>query len=92
VRRSLPGFGDPYHAIPRDYWRYTRDSLQLLFGERFRDVAITSYGNKLTAVATYWFWMRDHLPRRALMQTDPDCPTLLAVYAHKDKSFSDISR
>jgi SAM-dependent methyltransferase len=78
----------PYHAIPRDYWRYTRDSLQLLFGERFREVAITAYGNKLTAVATYWFWMRDHLPRRALMQADPDCPTLLAVYARKDDSVS----
>jgi hypothetical protein len=82
--------GLPLPRHPRDYWCCTRDSLQLLFGERFRDVAITSYGNKLTAVANYWFWMRDHLPPRALMQTDPDCPTLLAVYAHKEETVSDI--
>jgi SAM-dependent methyltransferase len=73
----------PYHAVPRDYWRYTRDSLQLLFGERFDDLAIVGYGNKLVVVAAYWFWMRDHLPRRALMQPDPDSPTLLMVYGRK---------
>jgi len=73
----------PYHAVPRDYWRFTRDSLQLLFGERFGDLEIVGYGNKLTVVAAYWFWMRDHLPRRALMQPDPDSPALLALYGRK---------
>jgi SAM-dependent methyltransferase len=82
----------PYHAVPRDYWRFTRDSLQLLFGEGFRDVAITPYGNKLAVVAAYWFWMRDHLPRRALLAPDPDCPLLLAVYACKDSSPTNADR
>lgn len=73
----------PYHAVPRDYWRYTKDSLGLLFGERFKDVTITSYGNRLTVVAAYWYWMQDHLPRAALLQQDPVNPTILAVYARK---------
>lgn len=73
----------PYHAAPRDYWRYTRDSLQLLFGERFSDIVITSYGNRLTVVAAYWFWMRDHLPRRALLTSDPDNATILTLYGRK---------
>jgi SAM-dependent methyltransferase len=75
----------PYHGVPRDYWRFSRDSLLLLFGEGFHDVAITAYGNRLIVVAAYWFWMRDHLPRRALMWADPDCPTILALYARKDQ-------
>lgn len=73
----------PYHAVPRDYWRFTRDSLQLLFGPPFRDLTIAGYGNRLTVVAAYWFWMRDHLPRRALEAADPDSPTLLSVHARK---------
>ena len=74
----------PYHAVPRDYWRFTRDSLDLLFGTQFSDVRITSYGNRLTAVATYWYWMRDHLPRAALLYPDPNNPSLLAMSARKE--------
>src|SRR5262249_2508938 len=69
----------PYHAIPHDYWRFTRDSAQLLFGERFEDVRITAWGNRLSVVGTYWFFMRDHLPGRALRQPDPDNPSLISV-------------
>ncbi len=73
----------PYHAVPRDYWRFTRDSLELLFGTQFSDVRITSYGNRLTVVAAYWYWMRDHLPRAALLHLDPNNPSLLALSALK---------
>jgi SAM-dependent methyltransferase len=73
----------PYHAVPRDYWRFTKDSLELLFNERFKDAQVTSYGNRLTAVAVYWYWMQDHLPRAALLKPDPANPTLLAVSARK---------
>jgi SAM-dependent methyltransferase len=73
----------PYHADPNDYWRFSRDSLQLLFGERFQQVQIQGHGNRLTVVATYWFWMSYHLPRRALTQSDPNNPVLLSVYARK---------
>lgn len=76
----------PYHAIPKDYWRFTRDSLQLLFGERFENIEITAYGNRLTVIAAYWYWMRDHMPRRALLAQDPDNPNLLAMIATKPKN------
>lgn len=73
----------PYHADPNDYWRFTRDSLQLLFGKYFYQLEIKGYGNRLAVVATYWFWMSYHLPRRALNQPDPNNPVLLSMYARK---------
>lgn len=76
----------PYHAIPRDYWRFTPDSLQLLFGDLFEEVSIKGYGNRLTVVAAYWFWMKDHLPRRALLENDPNSPALLALSARKGEA------
>lgn len=73
----------PYHSAPGDYWRFTRDSLGLLFGAPFSDVQITPYGNRLTVVAAYWYWTQDHLSRRAMQQPDPNNPLLIAVYARK---------
>lgn len=73
----------PYHGVPHDYWRFTRDSLELLFGARFEQVQITSYGNRLTVVASYWYWMQDHLPHGALLKSDPNNPSLLALVARK---------
>ncbi len=73
----------PYHADPHDYWRFTKDSLQLLFGEHFNQIEIKGYGNRLAVIATYWFWMSYHLPRRALEQSDPNNPVLLSMYARK---------
>ncbi|NJP07110.1 MAG: class I SAM-dependent methyltransferase [Chloroflexaceae bacterium] len=76
----------PYHAIPQDYWRYTRDSLHLLLDPGFEQVTVHSYGNQLVVVAAYWYWMADHLPRQALMTSNPDCPTILCAYAIKSAS------
>ena len=73
----------PYHAVPRDYWRFTRDSLQLLFGERFRDLQIAPWGNRVTVVAAYWFWAHYHVPQDVLTQIDPDNPQILSVCARK---------
>lgn len=73
----------PYHAVPQDYWRFTRDSLQLLFGELFREVQIEPWGNRVVVVAAYWYWAYDQLPRDALLRRDPDNPQILSVYARK---------
>lgn len=73
----------PYHAVPRDYWRFTRDSLQLLFGEHFGEVQIEPWGNRVVVVAAYWYWAYDQLPRDALLRRDPDNPQILSVYARK---------
>ena len=73
----------PYHAVPRDYWRFTRDSLELLFGERFRELEIVPWGNRVTVVAAYWFWSYRQVPRPALTRPDPDNPQILSAYARK---------
>ncbi len=73
----------PYHADPQDYWRYSVDSLHLLLDPLFTDVRLHSYGNQLIVVAAYWFWMADHLPKKALDTVNPKCPTILCAYAVK---------
>ncbi|GAB4209148.1 MAG: hypothetical protein OHK0022_39780 [Roseiflexaceae bacterium] len=73
----------PYHGAHGDYWRFSRDSLRLLLAERFQDVQITPCGNRLTVVAAYWHWSQDHLPRRAIQESDPINPLLLTAYARK---------
>lgn len=72
----------PYHGGPHDYWRYTKDSLKMLFS-RFSEVRIHSYGNRLVVVAAYWYWMIDDLRMKVLNEPDPDNATILAVYACK---------
>lgn len=72
-----------YHAVPRDYWRFTRDSLDLLFGERLQEMQIEPWGNRLSVVASYWYWSYNQLPRRALLKRDPDNAQILSVYGHK---------
>ncbi len=72
----------PYHAGPHDYWRFTKDSLPLLF-EEFASATLTQYGNRLMVIASYWFWMSDHVPHRALLQHDDTSPILLAMVAQK---------
>ena len=73
----------PYHAVPRDYWRFTRDSIELLFGERLRDLQIEPWGNRVSVVASYWYWSHDQLPRGALLKRDPDNAQILSLYARK---------
>jgi SAM-dependent methyltransferase len=72
-----------YHADPHDYWRYTPDSLRLLFDPLFTEVTLHTYGNPLIVVAAYWYWMADHLPTAALELHDPRAPTILCLYAVK---------
>jgi SAM-dependent methyltransferase len=73
----------PYHAAPKDYWRYTCDSLHLLLDPLFNQVTLHSYGNQLVVVAAYWYWMVDHLPRKVLDIVNPDSPTIICVHAVK---------
>lgn len=73
----------PYHAVPRDYWRFTRDSLQLLFGEHLHELRIDPWGNRVSVVASYWYWTHDQLPRAALLRRDPDNAQILSLYARR---------
>lgn len=73
----------PYHAVPQDYWRFTRDSLQLLFGEQMRELQLDAWGNRVSVVASYWYWAYDQMPRDALLRRDPDNAQILSLYARK---------
>lgn len=73
----------PYHSAPNDYWRYSRDSIRLLFGERLRETAIESFGNRLTVTGAYWEWSARHFPRAVLDRHDPDQPYLIMLAGRK---------
>jgi SAM-dependent methyltransferase len=72
----------PYHAHPGDFWRFTRDSVQLLF-EEWEMLDLRCYGNRLTVVAAYWYWMVEDLPQEALWEQDEDNPTIVCLLAEK---------
>lgn len=73
----------PYHSAPNDYWRYSRDSLRLLFGERLREIQIETFGNRLTIVGAYWNWYEPHFPRAAMEQHDAHQPYLVMLAGRK---------
>jgi SAM-dependent methyltransferase len=73
----------PYHADPQDYWRFSRDSLKLLFSSTFRDLEIKGCGNRLVVTAAYWFWDANQLPERAIQAHDADTPLLLTLVGKK---------
>ncbi len=68
----------PYHRDPLDYWRFSVDSLALLFGDRL-DCTIRARGNRLTVMAPYWLWGRGQLPPAALAHDEPECPYLITL-------------
>ena len=73
---SVPGKFD-------DYWRFTRESCARLFGAHFVDPRITGYGNVLTSVAFLLGMASEELQQRELETTDPEFPTLIAIFAQK---------
>ncbi|MCC6580557.1 MAG: class I SAM-dependent methyltransferase [Phycisphaeraceae bacterium] len=77
----------PYHAVPHDYWRYTPDSLRMLFGDA-GDVEVRTYGNRVVVVAAYWKWSAGDVPRHVLDQRDPDYPTIIALRLRKAEALS----
>ena len=72
----------PYHPDPKDYWRFTQDSILLLFQE-WDIVDLKCYGNRLAVVASYWYWMTDNLPKKSLLHEDEKSPTIIAVVAQR---------
>jgi SAM-dependent methyltransferase len=73
----------PYHSAPDDYWRFSRDSLRLLFGERLRELQIESFGNRLTIMGAYWNWYAPHFPRAVLEHHEAHQPYLVTLAGRK---------
>ena len=75
----------PYHITReyKDYWRFMPDSLTLLFQSGFKEVKFERFGNRLSVVACYWYWMLPALPRFSADREDPDNHSVLSVVARK---------
>ena len=71
-----------YAPDPKDYWRFTRDSMEMLFSS-FRKVSVHSFGNAATVAASPFFLMSYHFPKSILKRHDEFCPSVVAVAAWK---------
>lgn len=67
---------------PKDCWRFTYDSMEMLFSN-FKKVNIHSFGNAATVAASPFFLMTYHLPKWILEMHDEHCPSIIAVAAWK---------
>lgn len=67
---------------PRDYWRFTPDTLPSLFSD-FSRVEVSSYGNAATASGSPQYLMTWHFSRATLNHHDPSCPSIVACAAWK---------
>jgi len=69
-----------------DYWRFTSQSAERLFSERFKGgVEICSYGNLPAAMALMQgICVEDFPDPRLLDERDPDYPLILGIVARKE--------
>jgi SAM-dependent methyltransferase len=73
----------PYHSAPNDYWRFSRDSLQLLFRDHLRELTLETVGNRLTIMGSYWNWYAPHFPQAVLEHHDAHQPYLVLLAGRK---------
>lgn len=71
-----------YAPDPKDCWRFTRDSMEMLFAN-FSKVNLHCFGNAATVAGSPFFLMTRHLPKWVLKMHDEYCPSIVAVAAWK---------
>jgi hypothetical protein len=71
-----------YAPHPNDYWRFTVDSLTLLF-DGFSRVETSAFGNAATVSGSPQYLMRNHFPKGVLDRHDRGCPSIVACVAWK---------
>lgn len=64
-----------------DFWRFTADSAQRLFGEVFAEVEVVPYGNVLVASAFLYGYALEDLTAEELAHRDDDFHFLIGVRA-----------
>jgi SAM-dependent methyltransferase len=64
-----------------DFWRFTADSAQRLFGEVFDDVEVVAYGNVLVASAFLYGYALEDLTEEEVAHRDDDFHFLIGVRA-----------
>lgn len=71
-----------YAPHPGDYWRFTVDSMRVLF-EDFSKVEICAFGNAATVSGSPQYLMRHHFSPKTLDRHDLGCPSIVACAAWK---------
>jgi len=71
-----------YAPDPKDCWRFTRDSMEMLFSN-FEKVNIHCFGNAATVSASPFFLMDCHFPKWVLKMHDERSPSIIAAVAWK---------
>uniref|UniRef100_I2Q7L7 Putative Fe-S oxidoreductase n=1 Tax=Desulfovibrio sp. U5L TaxID=596152 RepID=I2Q7L7_9BACT len=79
---TVPCLLQGYAPDPRDYWRFTRDSLDAIFA-RFPERHIHAYGNPATAAGSLHYLMTNHFPPNVMAHDDARCPSILGLAARK---------
>lgn len=79
---TVPMVLQGYAPHPGDYWRFTVDSLRIVFDE-FSRVETCAFGNAATASGSPQYLMRHHFSPTVLNWHDPGCPSIVACAAWK---------
>jgi SAM-dependent methyltransferase len=77
---TVPSILQKYAPHPKDYWRFTEDSMVELLAD-FSRFELYSLGNAATVAGSPYFLMVDHFPQWVLDTQDPSCPSIIAVAA-----------
>jgi radical SAM protein with 4Fe4S-binding SPASM domain len=79
---TIPCILQEYAPNPRDYWRFTRDSVHDLFAN-FSKFEVHSLGNPATVSGSPFFLMSYHFPESFMQIHSEKCPSIIAVAAWK---------
>ena len=77
---TVPSILQKYAPHPKDYWRFTRDSVTELLAD-FSKVELHCLGNAATVAGSPYYLMVDHFPQAVLDTQDPECPSIIAAAA-----------
>lgn len=89
VLATVPALGkmDAAVGVKRDFWRFTRTSLQRLFEAEFADeLVVSTHGNVLLAAAFLYGFAAEELRERELDINDPLFPLVVTARARKAHS------
>jgi len=79
---TVPSVLQKYAPDPKDFWRFTPDSVKELFAQ-FSNIKIHSYGNAATVAGSPFYLMIYHFPEGFMLKHDENCPSIIAIAAWK---------
>ena len=79
---TVPSVLQGYAPHPKDYWRFTKDSLCDLFAD-FSRCEMYSFGNAATVAGSPFYLMTHHYPEGFLSEHSENCPSIITAAAWK---------